>query len=468
MSDDNSSSGPSWANVPDAVASDSDGGSYGGDSFTETTHVSWFERLKQAIIGVLIGLLLVPGAVVLLFWNEGRAVTTARSLTEGAGIVRAIAPDRVDPANQDQLVHVSGPLTLGGSVSDPEFGVTARAVRLIRKVEMYQWKEESRSETRTKIGGGQETVTTYSYVRIWSDHYNESSRFKQPANHRNPPMRYSGRDFTVARATLGAFELTPDSLRHLYGEDPMPVDAAAEAPARQTAGDMVRVVDGLVYIGRDPSSPQVGDLRISYTILSAPQVSIIARQAANGFAPYQTRAGDALLMIEKGLLPAAQMFKAAQDENAILTWILRGVGALVMFIGFGLIFRPLGVLADVLPFLGDIMRLGTGAIGFALTAVFSAVTIGIAWLYYRPVIGILVLLAGIGIAVGMWFLGRKRRAAPVAMPAGMAPAGPPGYGMPPQAPMGQMPQWQHQQVPQGQWQQQQQQQMPPPQGPVQR
>jgi hypothetical protein len=281
-------------------------------------------------------------------------------------------------------------------------------------------------------------------------------------------MRYRGRDFTVARATLGAFELTPDSLRHLYGEDPLPVDTAAEAPARQTAGDMVRVVDGLVYIGRDPSSPQVGDLRISYTIVSAPQVSIIARQAGNGFAPYQTRAGDALLMIEKGLLPAAQMFKAAQDENAILTWILRGVGALVMFIGFGLIFRPLGVLADVLPFLGDIMRLGTGAIGFALTAVFSAVTIGIAWLYYRPVIGILVLLAGIGIAVGMWFLGRKRRAAPVAMPAGMAPAGPPGYGMPPQAPMGQMPQWQHQQVPQGQWQQQQQQQMPPPQGPVQR
>jgi hypothetical protein len=269
-------------------------------------------------------------------------------------------------------------------------------------------------------------------------------------------MRFGGRDFTVARASLGAFELTPETLRRLGGEDRHPVDPAVETRARQTAGNTARAVDGLIYVGGDPASPQIGDLRITYTIVAAPQVSVIARQSGNGFAAYQTSAGDALLMIEKGLVPAAQMFKEAQDENTILTWILRGVGALVMFIGFGLVFRPLGVVADVLPILGDIMRLGTGAIGFALTAVLAAVTIGVAWLYYRPLVGILVLLAGIAVAVGIWFLGRKRRpAAPVAMP-----AGPPGFGLPPQTPMGQMPQWpQPQSPPPGQWQQQ---------GPVQR
>jgi hypothetical protein len=187
----------------------------------------------------------------------------------------------------------------------------------------------------------------------------------------------------------------------------------------------------------------------------------------------------------------------------MITWIVRGVGALVMFIGFALFFRPLGVLADVLPILGDIIRLGTGAVGLALTAVLAPLTIAIAWFYYRPIVGILVLLAGIAIAVGLWFLGRSRRASrPMAMPPGMAPAGPAGYGMPPQVPMGRMPpqgpmgqmpppgqwppqqpqpqgQWQQPQgqwpqpQPQGQWQQPQgpwpQQQPPaPPQGPVQR
>jgi hypothetical protein len=401
--------------------------------------------------------------------------------------VRTVPSERVDAANQDKLVHVSGPLTLGGSVSDAEFGVTAQAVRLIRKVEMYQWKEESRTETRTKIGGGEERVTTYSYVREWSERYNDSSHFRQPGNHHNPPMRYSSREVVVGSAKLGAFDMTPDTLRRVGGSDPLPVDASVLGRARQTAGPATQVVDGRIYIGANPDSPRIGDLRIAYSVVTAAQLSVVARQTGNGFASYQTMAGDQLLMVEKGMVPAAQMFKAAQDANTMMTWVLRGVGALAMFIGFTLFFRPLGVLADVLPILGDIIRLGTGAVGLALTAVLAPLTIAVAWFYYRPIVGILVLVAGLAIAVGLWFLGRSRRAArPAMMPPGVAPAGPAGYGVPsqppmgripPQAPMGQMPagQWQQPQQgqwpqPQGQWPQQgqQQQQRMPPEGPVQR
>ena len=58
-------------------------------SFTETTTTSFGSRVKGALTGVLIGLALVPGSAYLLFWNEGRAVQTARSLTEGAGALTA-------------------------------------------------------------------------------------------------------------------------------------------------------------------------------------------------------------------------------------------------------------------------------------------------------------------------------------------------------------------------------------------
>lgn len=466
MSDNYSNSGG-----VDTPSTSADAGGYGGDSFTETTQTSWFERLKGAIVGVLIGLLMIPISVVLLFWNEGRAVTTARSLTEGAGLVQSVSADRVNPANQDKLVHVAGPLALGGSVSDGEFGVTAQAVRLVRKVEMFQWKEESKSETRKKLGGGEETVTTYSYVREWSDRVHDSTRFKQPGNHHNPQMRYPGRSITVAKASLGAFEASQDVLGQLSGGESLPVDPSVEARVRQTVGGPARVVDGRIYVGRDPDSPQIGDLRISYDVVTATQISVVARQTSNGLGPYQTAAGDRLLMVEKGLVPAAQMFKAAQQANTVLTWILRGVGAVVMFIGFVLFFRPLSVLGDVIPFLGDIIGLGTGAIGFAMTAVLSSITIAVAWLYYRPIVGILVLVVGVGSAVGLWFMGRRRRAArQVAAPTGMAPAAPGGYAMPPQGPMGQMPstgQWQQPPMQPGQWQQSQPPQVPP-QGPVQR
>ncbi len=55
------------------------------DSFREVTSVSWFGRIKRAVGGVIIGLLLIVLMVIGLFWNEGRAVQTARSLAEGVG-----------------------------------------------------------------------------------------------------------------------------------------------------------------------------------------------------------------------------------------------------------------------------------------------------------------------------------------------------------------------------------------------
>eukprot|EP01034_Spumella_vulgaris_P019504 gene19504-24942_t len=80
----------------------------GTDQFTEVTNTSWFARLGQAIVGVLIGFVLIAVSIGVLFWNEGRAIRTAQGLSEGAGIVRSVAPDRVDPSNIGRLIHVSG------------------------------------------------------------------------------------------------------------------------------------------------------------------------------------------------------------------------------------------------------------------------------------------------------------------------------------------------------------------------
>ena len=56
------------------------------NTFTETTSTSWFTRIRNSVGGVVIGLILIVGMVVLLFWNEGRAVQTYRSLAEGKGL----------------------------------------------------------------------------------------------------------------------------------------------------------------------------------------------------------------------------------------------------------------------------------------------------------------------------------------------------------------------------------------------
>ncbi len=381
------------------------------DSFTEVTTKSWTTRIGKSIKGVLVGLVLVAGSSVFLFWNEGRAVQTQRSLTEGASLVVPVDAARVDPANDGKLIHLSGDLKPGAPLTDPDFTVSATALRLVRTVEMYQWKEETKTETRRNAGGSEETITRYEYVRTWSETRNDSSRFKRPEGHANPQMRYRGSSYSSRDATLGAFRPGTNVIDRLPASDAVALDPSLASRLAGRVQGPVQVADGRIYLGEDPSQPRIGDLRISYQLAPAGPASIIGRQAGNGFAEYQTKAGDALLMVRPGTHSAADMFAAAQRENRILTWVLRLAGVFAMFLGFTLILRPLVVVADVVPFIGSILSAGSGIVSLVLTAIVAPLVIAVAWFWYRPLVSAVVLAIGLALAYGFKRIASKRVAA---------------------------------------------------------
>jgi hypothetical protein len=396
------------------------------DSFTVTTRKSWFSRIGNSIGGVLFGIVLILVGIVLLFWNEGRAVQTAKSLAEGKGIVVSVGSGAVDAANEGKLVHTSGRVATDETLSDPTFGITATGVRLVRKAEMYQWVEKSESKTETKVGGGEETVTTYSYERQWVDRPINSAEFKQPDGHRNPPMTWQGQEQQIARATLGAFALDKPVLDRISGAEAMPIAADRLDAVKAAAGSTPKplaIIDGRIHMGFNPGSPMVGDQRISYELVPLGDISVIGKQAGSGFAAYQTQAGDALLMVDGGIVPAEQMFADAESANTVLTWILRVVGLVVLMIAFAMIMAPLGVIGDIIPFVGRIVRMGTGLVAFVLAILTGSVVIAIAWFWYRPVLSLIIIGVGVAIAAAVIYLGRKRGAAvPPAQPGGPQPA----------------------------------------------
>ena len=105
------------------------------------------------------------------------------------------------------------------------------------------------------------------------------------------------------------------------------------------------------------------------------------------------------------------MFENAQAENATLTWILRGVGLFIMWLGITLIFKPLVVIADVVPFIGNLLQMGIGAFALMFALPLTLITIAIGWISYRPVLGIS-LLAAAAAAFGLiYFLRRKKKPA---------------------------------------------------------
>jgi hypothetical protein len=366
------------------------------DSYTEVSSESWFSRIGGAFKGIIVGIIFFLAAFVLLFWNEYHAVKTYKTLKEGSGAV--VSVNSFDPANAGKLVHVSGKAVTEATLADPVFGMSANALKLRRKVEMHQWHESVREETKKKLGGSTETVKTYSYSKIWSENSISSSSFKKPEGHENPgSMPYQSEGRMADKVTLGAFTLPPSLVSQISSSQPLPVSSTIPLP-EELAGKAKRH-DGGFYLGNDPAAPQVGDVRITFEIVPQQEVSVIAQQAGSSFVPYQTKAGGTIELLQDGIKTAEAMFQKAQSDNALMTWILRAVGFVLMFAGLSMMFKLLSVIADVLPFLGGIVETGTGVIAFLIAGVLSLLTIAAAWIISRPLLGAGLLAAAVALAV---------------------------------------------------------------------
>lgn len=369
-------------------------------SFTEVTHESWFSRIGGAIKGILMGLILFGIAFPLLFWNEGRAVKRYKTLKEGGGAVVTVTSDSVDAANAGQLIHVIGKADTDAILTDPVFGVSVNGLKLKRVAEMYQWKETSKSTTKKKVGGGKTTTKTYSYSRVWSDKSISSANFKESSGHANPgSMPYQSTQQVARDIRFGAFTLSSSLAGKINNFESLPVESGSPLP--EELNDRARMHNAGFYIGTDPMSPQVGDMRITFKVARPAEVSVIAKQVGNTFEPYAAKTGGTVELLQTGVHTADAMIQKAQADNKMITWILRFAGFILMFLGLTLIFKPLSVIADVLPILGTIVGAGTGIISFLLAGILSLVTIAIAWIVYRPLLGILLIAASVGLAAAI-------------------------------------------------------------------
>lgn len=380
--------------------------------FSEVSSQSWLSRLGQSIVGVLIGVVMFFVAFPVLFWNEGRAVRTAKSLEEGASIVVSTSATTVDPANDGKLVHMTAEATTDETLTDSEFGIAIKALEVQRAVEMYQWKEHVKSETRKKLGGGQETVKTFTYEKVWTSDVIKSSEFHENGReeYKNPGAKpVPDRDEKAKTVKFGAFTLSSSLVAKIGGKKPLPVTTEMASKLPEETRKKYQVDEGFYYVSQNPGSPKIGDLRIRFQVIEPTTVSIVSQQKGTSFQPYHAKAGDDVNLLETGTHSAEEMFQAAQDANRVLTWILRVVGFVLMAIGVFLVFRPLTVVASVIPILGDLLGLGIALFAGVIALGFSLITISIGWLFYRPLIGIPLLLLGIGGIVGLVVLARSRR-----------------------------------------------------------
>lgn len=387
---------------------------------TEITNISWLSRIGSSIKGVLFGVVLFLASFVVLWWNEGRAVNESQRIERFAAAV-SVDTQAVDAANQSKLVHLSGNVTVDGELRDEVLGFSRKGVlKLSRKCEIYQWTESVETKSKKKVGGGSTEEKTYNYAQAWVDEPVNSGSFNAPQGHENTgSLPFKSGQSIVSQAKLGAFSVQGELLTKI--DNFVPVDLTAEEtqaikakltatlPATQPS-DLAKFGAGEVYLGVNPATPKVGDVRVTLTEVRPGAVSIIAMQQGPALAGFSTPNGT-ICELELGTKSVTEMMSSAQSRNALFTWILRLVGFVAMAIGIGLVFRPLTVVADVVPIFGDILSAGAGLLSIAIALPLSLLTIAIAWVFYRPVLGIGLLAGALAIFVALFLLARKRKKA---------------------------------------------------------
>lgn len=368
-------------------------------AYTEVTSKNWFQRLGESFGGIVTGFVIIALATWLLWWNEGRTFKTAGAIGEAEMLTQDVADiSKINPALEGKLIHAIGRAETKDILRDPVFGIELEAINIAKSVEYYQWEEHSHSETRKKLGGGEETVTTYTYDTGWTSSPVDSNSFKD--------SEYRGRNTTLARiedstiwaknVSFGAYKL-PDFLIHsIGGKLPMTltsVDVNSVAniisvPKNYTesADKLITVSGSTVYIGKNPVAPEVGDVRVNFSYVPEADVSIVAQVIRDTFEKFTASNGYTFSRLDMGKVGIARMFEGARSDNNIMAWLLRIAGIFLVVLGLRMIFHPLSVLGDVIPLLGTIIGAGMGVVAFLLGLAWSLIVIALAWVRFRPLV----------------------------------------------------------------------------------
>jgi len=252
-----------------------------------STSTSWFQRLQDSLTTFVIGIVLIVFSIPVLWFNESRVAQMESLISIGKSQARSVGGKAAVTENRNWLVHVDGETAKSAAtVSDRQFDVSfdRNCIRLSSTVEVYQVIEHSKSEEREKLGGGKETITTYTYVEEWSSSHHDSGSYQDITKriNRKPQGLDVGDHYQdCSRVELGEGFLLSEEL---VGQCSNWRSAGERLPeAVKTKGSKLefKKADHQYFYCRSShhdSPSQIGDARVSFRYVPDHEATVLALQ----------------------------------------------------------------------------------------------------------------------------------------------------------------------------------------------
>ena len=151
----------------------------------------------------------------------------------------------------------------------------------------------------------------------------------------------------------------------------------------------------LLYFGRVPGSPEVGDVRVTFEKIVPAKVTVMAVVDGDSFKPYKAKNGKRFQTLVMGKKSGDEIIDAEKEANNMWIWVFRFFGVMMVIGGLKGIFDFVVTILKVVPFVANIVGWGVGVVCTVIGVAWSLIIIAIAWLFYRPVLAIsLLAIAG--------------------------------------------------------------------------
>ena len=398
----------------------------------------------SSCFATLIGVILLPIAILGLYYIEEFALSEYLTKEFAKKNYIETSADTIEADKEGKLVLIHGKAATADILNDDIFNTKVdNSLSLNRKVEMYQWEETKHKHSHTTGSGKHKrthTTTTYSYDKKWCEYVINSDHFHYKSDHDNPNVMYhQSSTFFPKNVTVGAFKVNSSDFKELGPAESLNIDeTTAKLPdsaiilnnkiyyniyleatcrglksqkeqeiknenASNTANPESNTLlegsfdnDTSNTIAKEKSkynekSPNIGDVRISFTKHPVCEVTILAKQSGDELVPYKTEYNN-IYEVAYGDVSFDEIFKEKEKGMTIIVWVAR----IFAFLALGFAFLMISF---------SIEKIGC-VIGLSLPLAITTGIIGFVWLPHKRVLAAisLVLMAiGLIIAIGAIF-----------------------------------------------------------------
>jgi hypothetical protein len=355
------------------------------------------EKPKAKIVAIIFGIVLLLAGSVGLFWNEWRSASRTATLLAGERSVVSLDVQSMPTPLPAGLVHLAGQAQPSEAIVDDVFPVRSEGLRLDRTVEMYQWREH-------REGSGDDRE--YRYEQVWAEGRIPSERFRAGGSRVNPapPTIASERRYPT-EVSIGAFGVAPTLLVHLPASEAVVVTGAGDV---YVGGELYRATGAAFSTSRQPS-PEIGDVRVRFEAVPAGPISVLGGINGSTVGRWTAPNGQSIAMASPGTTTADAMLAAAYRSNALSTWGIRLAATLVVFVGLALLLPRLDRhIPRIRALRADLEAALVLPLGVVLAAAWASLVIAAAWIVFRPLMSLALIVASITLLLLFIWAGERR------------------------------------------------------------